>query len=288
VNDSFTAPKFFYQITTMMFSIVVPTLNSEQYIAETLESLRAQEFTSFEVIVVDGGSTDGTLDIVSGFGDTVDLVLEGPDSGQAEAFNKGFRAAQGEYFLWVNGDDLLHPNALKTIHRHIRKCPSASWFNLGTVIIDEVGKVIKFHSAPPWNGFVNSRYRPQVSSPTTVFHRELLERSGSFDERFHYSMDVDLWRRFVSLGAKWQRIPMYGFFFRRHKDSKTNTAVPASNSSQSREAKLMAEKHVFDLQSWVNIIADKVWRFVTCRATDEIYALRWAGKDYREFVNRSR
>ncbi len=268
----------------MIFSIVIPTFNSERFLSETLESLRSQDFDSFEVIVVDGGSTDRTLEIVSCYYDTVDVVLNGPDSGQAEALNKGFRIAQGAFLLWVNGDDLLHPKALTQINRHIRQNPTVQWFNLGTVIIDESGRIERFHSAPPWNKFINSRYRPQVSSPTTVFHRLLLEKAGFFDERFHYAMDVDMWRRFVEVEAHWMRISMFAFFFRRHEASKTNSGVIASKPQQFREAVLMQEKHEFNLQSWINIFFDRGWRLITCAPTDLAAALRWSKKDCREFM----
>ncbi|MCT2533607.1 glycosyltransferase [SAR92 clade bacterium H231] len=268
------------------FSIVLPALNSEKYIGEALESLRNQTYVNFELIVCDGGSTDRTLEIIDANRDLVDVLISGPDSGQSDAFNKGFASATGDYYLWLNSDDIMHPMLLESAHNFLVRQPDALWLNFGTVIIDELSRICEFFSAPNWMESINKNFRPQISSPTTIFHNSLMKRLGGFDERFHYAMDVDLWRTFVEAGFRWHKLAIYGIGFRRHGDSKTNSHILESKPEQINESKLMFEKHHFDLLSKSNLYRAKIWRFVNCWFKDLFFNGLWRKDSVYRFFKR--
>ena len=97
-----------------LVSIVTPVRNGERFVAQTVESVLAQEYPHLEYIVVDGGSTDRTLEILAQFSDRITIV-RGPDAGQADALNRGFALARGEIFGWLNADDLYVPGAIDAV-----------------------------------------------------------------------------------------------------------------------------------------------------------------------------
>lgn len=285
------------------FSIVMPALNSEEYIGEAIESLRNQTYVNFELIVCDGGSTDRTLEIIDANRDLVDVLISGPDSGQSDAFNKGFACATGDYYLWLSSDDIMHPMLLESAHNFLVRQPDALWLNFGTVIIDELSRICEFYSAPNWIESINKNFRPQISSPTTIFHNSLMKRLGGFDERFHYAMDVDLWRTFVEAGFRWHKMSIYGIGFRQHKDSKSNNLMLAQrtiinsikasgiglhsgNLAQIIESKLMFEKHRFDLLSKSNLYKAKIWRFANCWFKDLFFNSLWRKDNVYRFFQR--
>ena len=96
-------------------SIIVPVFNAERYVDETLASIFAQEYPNLEVIFVDGGSSDQTVEIAKKYGNKITKLISEPDEGQSQAINKGLKHATGELVTWLNGDDILFPNALRVI-----------------------------------------------------------------------------------------------------------------------------------------------------------------------------
>ena len=107
------------------FSVVIPSYNQSSFIRETIESVLSQDYKPLEVIVVDGGSIDGTVDILKQLGDRVRWISE-KDQGQADAVNKGWRMASGNILGWLNSDDLYEPGALKTVGRFFSNRPDSS------------------------------------------------------------------------------------------------------------------------------------------------------------------
>jgi len=178
-----------------LISIVTPSLNQATYIGENIKSVLNQKYSDFEHIIIDGGSTDGTIDILRKH-DHLIWVSE-KDSGQSEAINKGFKRANGEIIGWLNSDDCYEPNTFNTIVKELNK-DKGKYFVFGDCnLIDEKGKII---------GLVKGKYKGQrslieywkdayIPQPSVFFYRDLLHEIGFLNESLHYAMDWDFWLR---------------------------------------------------------------------------------------------
>lgn len=176
-----------------LVSIVLPTLDGERYIAESVASCLAQSYDDLELIVVDGGSSDGTLRIVDSFGDPRIRVVHQLDNADRlpGALNLGFAEARGELFTWTQDDDLYDPEAIAVLVDGLRRHPGAGMVYAGTVFIDEVGAVIR--SAPPEPPELLSRTNPVGHS--FLYRRSVAQAVGPYDPAFLMSEDTHYWMR---------------------------------------------------------------------------------------------
>ena len=184
-------------------SIVTPSFNQGQYLEETILSVLNQDYPALEFFIIDGGSTDGSVEIIKKYAHRLTYWESKPDRGQSHAINKGFRMASGEIVAWLNSDDLLAPGALKVVAQAWQKNPRLGLISGQTEIIDQAGKPTGnvFGSEPNVINSLLSSENP-VSQPSTFFSTSALKEVGFLDETLHMSMDWDLWLR---IGA---RFPM--------------------------------------------------------------------------------
>jgi GT2 family glycosyltransferase len=185
-------------------TIVTPCLNAEGTIAAALESVRSQGYPRLEHVVVDGGSTDGTLALLRD-APGVRWVSE-PDGGRADAANKGAAMAEGEVVAWLNADDLYEPGALHAVGQALAAAPRAEWATGFCRIVDGDGREIR-HSVTRYKNtllrhFGLGLYLTQnfVSDPATFVRRAALEEVGPLDARYAISHDYDLWLRLARRG----------------------------------------------------------------------------------------
>ncbi len=201
-------------------SIAVPSLNYGQYLQATLDSVLDQRYPALELIVADGGSEDETLAMLEREGDRLAHVHGGPDSGQAEAINKGLNGSSGEILAWINADDLLLPGTLAHVARYFDRNPDVDLVYGNRVLIDELGRDVGVWVTPP-HGPDSLRWFDFIPQETAFWRRELWERVGGIDTGFDYGFDWDLFLRFQEAGAKIRRLPRFLGAFRQHDDQKT-------------------------------------------------------------------
>jgi glycosyltransferase involved in cell wall biosynthesis len=200
------------------FSVVTPSLNQGRFVGVAIESVLAQEVPDVEHIVVDGGSTDETQDVLARYPHLIVLRDEG--HGQSQAINLGFRAASGEVIGWVNADDCYLPGAFEGVRRGLAEHPDAGIVYGNAEYIDETGAIVDEVRAEPFdlerllNG-VNS-----IPQPAVFMRAALLERIGLLDERLHYVMDYELWLR-ASRATRLVWVDETWAQFRQHGESKT-------------------------------------------------------------------
>jgi glycosyltransferase involved in cell wall biosynthesis len=195
-------------------SVVVPSFNTATFLREALESALSQVPPPHEVIVQDGGSKDGSVEILRSFGDRVRWRSE-PDSGQAQALNLAIARATGDVIVWLNADDLLTPGAFAAVDRGFRQNPDADFvFGDYDMIRADGGVMRQFQSSPydPARIFTHGCY---IFSGAIFFRRPMLERVGRFDEALHACMDLDYFLRIgqansVHLGVTVARFRMSG------------------------------------------------------------------------------
>ena len=182
-------------------SIITPSFNQGQYLEETILSVLNQDYPALEFFIIDGGSTDSSVEIIKKYAHRLTYWESKPDRGQSHAINKGFRMASGEIVAWLNSDDLLAPGALKVVAQAWQQNPGLGLISGQTEIIDQAGKPTGniFGSEPNVINSLLSSENP-ISQPSTFFSTSALKEVGFLDETLHMSMDWDLWLR---IGARY-------------------------------------------------------------------------------------
>ena len=215
-------------------SIVTPSFQQGDYLEETILSVLRQGYPNVQHIVVDGGSTDSTTDVLRRYRSHLDTVISEPDEGQSHALQKGFSLARGEVLTWLNSDDLLAPGALAAVATAFLD-PSVDLV-AGICVVHRDGKPEHHHLASCADGILSVEdllnlegrwyqgeffYQPEV-----FFRRSLWQAAGGLiDRRWFYGMDYDLWLRFAEQGAKLKVIGRPLAWFRSHDQQKTASAA---------------------------------------------------------------
>ena len=201
-------------------SIVVPSFNQGLYLEETLLSLLDQQYPDLELFVVDGGSTDDSVDIIKKYEDRIDWWVSEKDKGQSEAINKGLTKVSGEIVSWVNSDDLLVPGSLQTIAAIFSKLPQSTGLIHGGAIIFDANKEIETrytYQSPNKEAYLSGMVFPQ---PAAFFRKTVLDKVGLLNEGLHYGMDYDL---FLRMALVCDFLPVKDVFakYRLHQNSKS-------------------------------------------------------------------
>ncbi len=204
-------------------SIVTPTLNHAQFITHTMESVLSQRYPRLEYVVQDGGSQDGTPEILEGYSGQLARWDSSADRGQAHAINKGFAGTSGEIMAYLNSDDLILPGALAYVCHYFAENPDVDVVYGHRVLIDVKGSDVGRQVFPPHDDAVLA-WADYVPQETMYWRRNIWDRiGGSVDETFQFAMDWDLLLRFVEAGARIRRLPRFLGGFRIYEQQKTQS-----------------------------------------------------------------
>jgi hypothetical protein len=212
----------------------MPSFNAGSFIEASLLSVLHQGYPDLELILVDGGSTDQTPEVVGRYRDRIAHWISEPDRGQAHALDKGFRRARGEILGWLNSDDLLAPGALAAVAQGFRSSGADLVAGICEIYRDGVIRRRHLTSCPdgplPLGELLdleNRWFRGEFFfQPEVFFTRDLWERSGAkVDEAWHFSMDYELWLRFAEAGARLHVLGRPIAWFRKHPAQKTATSA---------------------------------------------------------------
>jgi glycosyltransferase involved in cell wall biosynthesis len=172
-------------------TVVTPSFNHAPFIEETIRSVLLQRYPNLEYVIVDGGSTDGTLDVIRRYERWLAWWVSEPDRGQAHAINKGLRRATGEWVAWINSDDVLYPNALAAIARASARYRSAGLIYGTGAKIDLSGRVIQKVPFRPYDQrLLRTKYF--MLQQSSFMRRDALREVGWLDESLQYVMDWDV------------------------------------------------------------------------------------------------
>jgi glycosyltransferase involved in cell wall biosynthesis len=180
-------------------SIVTPVFNCAKYIEETIQSVLAQDYQNIEYIIIDGGSTDGTCEVIEKYSKQINFFVSEKDQGMYDALDKGFKMAEGKYLSWLNADDLYFNNCISRTIELMEK-NNYQWINgISATLLEKEIKLRPLYHYP--SIIIKNRlmtpclwgYIPQES---TIFTKELYIKSGGINRELKYAGDFDLWNKF--------------------------------------------------------------------------------------------
>ena len=201
-----------------LVSIVTPTYNQGKYIEATIQSVLSQNYSNVEYIVVDGGSTDETLDILKRYDKRLRWISE-HDNGPEDAINKGIRQTRGKIVAWLASDDTYLPETITTAVEIFRKHPSVGLVYGKSRYIDSTGMFIADYPTAPFNDNAMAVYNI-ICQPSVFFLRDIFFDAGELSLDLEIATDYDLWIRIANLSSIFY-IPQYLSNYRLHYDAKT-------------------------------------------------------------------
>lgn len=203
-----------------LVSIVTPSYNQGQFIEETIRSVLLQGYPNLEYVIIDGGSTDVSVEIIRKYEKWLAYWVSEPDKGQAHAINKGFREVNGEVLAWLNSDDEYCTRALHFVARCFQERPDMDLLYGDCEMIDTKGCIIDRIKGQP-GGLAQLLVWDFIPQPSAFFRRRAWEAVGGLDVNFRFILDYELWIRMMLKGIKSHYVPLPLSRFRSHSASKT-------------------------------------------------------------------
>lgn len=229
-------------------TIVVPSYNQGRFIEQTIVSILGQNYPNLELIVMDGGSTDETTEVVGRYAHAMAHFISEPDGGQANAINKGFRLATGDILAWLNSDDMYMPLTLARVVAALSDDQNPRLVYGGCLHFYQ-GKSTAFASLPPAFDREVLHYSDYIIQPSAFWTRSLWEAVGELNEAYHYVLDWEWFIRATKV-CEFTPLPEYLSIYRQHDEHKTGTG----GYERAREVLKIIER--FAPEEWVPIYQD--------------------------------
>ena len=204
-------------------SIVTPSFNQARFLEATMRSVLTQDYPSVEYIVIDGASTDGSVEIIKKYTDQLTEWVSEPDRGQTDAINKGFARATGEIMAWLNSDDTYEPGAISAAVAFLQIHPEIGLVYGDTNFINAEGKIIGKFNAQQTSLKRLHRGGVYIPQQAAFWRAALWHQVGPLDPSFYFAMDYDLWVRLAQV-TEIRYTPQLWANFRLHGDAKTIAA----------------------------------------------------------------
>ena len=224
----------------LSFAIVTPSYNTGAYVGAAVRSVLEQDWPALDYVVMDGGSTDGTVDVLKSFGPRLNWVSE-RDRGQSDAINRGFARTRGDVLGWLNSDDTYARGAVRAAAEFLAANPDVAMVYGGADFVDAAGNPIGrcAHVEPVFSRRRLLHYSDFVVQPAAFFRRGAFDAVGGLDPSLNWAMDYDLWLKFADAGMKVAYLPRVLAYYRWLGDSKS----AAGGWGRLREVDAVARRH---------------------------------------------
>jgi glycosyltransferase involved in cell wall biosynthesis len=222
-------------------SIITPSFNQAPFIEETIRSVLEQDYDELQYVIIDGGSTDGSIDIIRRYQDRLGYWISEKDRGQAHALNKGLAHATGDVVAYLNSDDVYRPGAFKAVAEYFRNNPNCNWLCGDTMMFGEGSKPEVISADVPKSAAHALSWAYTAPQPGMFWKRGLLK--DGFDEQWRYCFDHELYVRLLIEGYVCEHLPVTLAGYRLHPESKT-VAEGANFDSEFDRIEEIYEKHL--------------------------------------------
>ena len=234
-------------MTQPLVSIIIPSYNQAHFIGQTLDSVFAQDYKNIEVLVLDGASSDGTVELLKKYSDRLAYWVSEKDAGQSDAVNKGLQRAKGDFIGWINSDDLYYPNAVSEGMKQLLAHPEASIVFGDHDVIDADNKVLHVRREIPYSMGVSLYTKACYHANLTgLFRKSCFEQAGLLRTDLHYTMDFEFYLRVSALGMRILHNSKIVGSYRLHETSKT--VSEGLSSKWARESLLIQSEYYEKLQ----------------------------------------
>lgn len=247
----------------LKISIVTPNYNGGEYLEETIKSILSQNYPNLEYIIIDGGSTDNSVEIIKKYEDKLAFWVSEKDNGLYDALQKGFLLTTGEIMGWLNSDDMIHSKSLFAINE-ILQLPNVKWLNGRPTVFDEQGKIVmvaEYKRLSKYD-FWREKYK-WIQQESTYWHRDLWNQSGGYiDNNLKLAGDFELWNRFFQYEKLFTVNSLIGGFRIRTKNQLSRdfiqgyieeTKIVLQNNKYSEQA-LKSMKKIDKLEKTITIL----------------------------------
>jgi len=240
-------------------SIVTPSLNQGEFLERTILSVLNQNYPNLEYIIIDGNSTDGSVEVIENYEKYLAYWVSEKDNGQADAVNKGFQKSTGKILAWLNSDDIYLPGTLNGVSKFLRNEKEVEVVYGNRYIINERDRLISERRLTHCNAFMTKLGSLcggfGVYQPASFWRRETYEKVGGIDSSLKFCMDNDLFIKFALNNAKFKFMREYLVAFRVHSSSKTSTIRDVAKEEFTVLIKKYNLKHSF-------LRGKIVWNFI--------------------------
>jgi glycosyltransferase involved in cell wall biosynthesis len=231
-------------------TIVTPSYNQEAFLEYTILSVIHQNYPNLEYIVIDGGSTDRSVEIIKKYEKYISYWVSEPDNGQTHAINKGFKLATGDVVNWLNSSYMLKLGALENIAEAVRANRDADVYYGDYLAVDSQGYILYQRKMGPYRPGTLFWGRQLSCQPSVFFKRNLLEKHGYLDESKTFCMDTEFWIRISKAGAVFQQIKHPIGVTRSHVNAKTTRLQPVLHAEHKEIVRLHHGLDSFSAGSW--------------------------------------
>jgi glycosyltransferase involved in cell wall biosynthesis len=246
-------------------SVVIPSFNQGQYIEETLLSVIGQQYPNLEILVIDGGSTDNTVEILEKYSSQISYWHSKPDQGQADAINQGMNLSSGDVVCWLNSDDMYLPGTLLDVgKRFIGRTHESHLIYGAAVTIDQSGKTLEssYQTAAPFEKF-KLTYLDFIVQPSSFWTRTLWERTGMLNIKYNYILDWDWFIRASKL-TEFEYVRKFYSIYRFHPLHKT------SNGGAKRREEILEVVNKYSSEYWRILYSEVNTKYQSIRKQNEL------------------
>lgn len=266
-------------------SVVTPSYNQGQFIEETIQSIINQNYSNLEYIIIDGGSTDNSVEIIKKYEKHLTYWVSEKDSGQSEAINKGFNKASGEIICWLNSDDILMTNALNKVADFFSSNKDFDLVNGQTVLIDKNSIIISGHFILKQKKWYAKHGVFYINQPAMFWKSNIFKSVGQLQENFHTLMDKEFLIRIFEKDFKIGHIEKFLAGFRVHDMSKS-ARNPVSISWFVRENAKLLELYGDSYGQTPKLLFKLIYRFEKfirgIYAKQYFFSMKWKGRNIKE------